>query len=92
MDFATRNDVMIARRGDLMTNMTLEIDLKPNNLSMNCDYDTMATELEDIVYLAQKHQRAVTAGSITTASFCGILFPVTSRPGMLALQWVSSGR
>ena len=68
MDFATRNDVQIARRGDLMTNMTLEMDLTPNNLSMNCDYDTMATEMEDIVYLAQKHKREVASSSITTAT------------------------
>lgn len=57
MDFATRNDVTISRRGDLMTNMTLEIDLTPNNLNITCDYDSMAAALTNITYLAQKHSR-----------------------------------
>ena len=66
MDFSTRNDVTIARRGDLMTNMTLEIDLTPNQLSMTCDYDTMADAMKNITYLTQKHARQVADGSITT--------------------------
>jgi hypothetical protein len=69
MDFSTRNDVMIARRGDLMTNMTLEVDLRPNSLSMTCDYDTMANELANITYLTQVHQRKVADGTITTPHF-----------------------
>ena len=50
-----------------MTNMTLEIDLTPNNLSITCDYDTMASVLSDITYLAQKHSRQVADGTITTS-------------------------
>ena len=59
LDFSTRNEVIIARRGDLMTNMTLEIDLRPLTLSMTCDFDTMADALREVTFLAQAYQRTL---------------------------------
>lgn len=66
LDFSSRNDVMIARRGDLMTNMTLEFDLSPNTMSITCDYDTMANVLANITFLTQQYERNRNSNSTLT--------------------------
>lgn len=91
LDFATRNDVNIARRGDLMTNMTLEFDLTPNNLAITCDYDTMANELANITYLTQVHQREnPTNPTFTTAQAQYLLhIPVDNHVNPRFTQYAS---